>query len=132
MLVYVTTSRQLQQAFDHWLAETGSDERQVIKNVFDQFLAAPEAEIFHTVTGLVCFNVPEWQQQFDRWRDGEITRDPHNLETIRYWTLQVSDLIQSDWGVRHKLIVKECLQQSDDFSGSHAPPDLFDALIASR
>lgn len=131
MLVFVTTPRQLQTAFDTWITEVDSKDRRIIKNVFDQFMASPWAQTYHTLTGLVCFNVQQWQQGFDCWRDAEIARHPSNLEIIHYWTLRVSDLIQSDWGVQYKLIVKECLQQSDDFSGSHAPPDLFDALIES-
>ena len=109
MLVTVTTEAQLQAVFDNWIAGSDSDERRVIHTVFGQFMVSPEAAIFHTVTGLLCFNVPEWQRQFERWRDGEIARQPNHLETIRYWTLRVSDLLQSDWGVQHKLIVKECL-----------------------
>ena len=130
MLVTVTTPTQLNNALNDWIAESDSEERRIVKKVFDQFMTSTEANNFHTVTGLVCFNGPEWQVAFNRWRDGEITRQPHNLDTLHYWTVRVSNLIQSDWMIINKLIVTECLQQSDDFSGT-VTADLFDQLIAS-
>jgi hypothetical protein len=130
MLVTVTTATQFESALNYWISESDSEERRIVKKVFDQFMASNEAKIFHTVTGLVCFNGPHWQLVFNRWRDGEITRKPQNLDTIHYWTLRVSNLIQSDWMINNKLIVTECLQQSDDFSGK-VTADLFDALIVS-
>jgi len=130
MLVTVTTATQLENALNDWISESDSEERRIVKKVFDQFMASTEAKNFHTKTGLVCFNGPEWQAAFNRWRDAEIARQPQNLDTIHYWTLRVSRLIQSDWMITNKLIVKECLQQSDDFSVVDEP-DLFDTLIVS-
>lgn len=128
MIVFVTTPIQLEQAFTDWMDESQGNDREIIHKVFQAFMASSEAKIFHTVTGLISFPYPKWQRLFEQWRDAEISRNPEHLEKIHYWTRRVSELIGSDWGVKHKLTVMDCLDENDDFNPSHSK-DLLDPLV---
>lgn len=127
MLVYVTTPQQFESAFLDWSTQNSSDDRRIIHVVFNEFMHSDEAQEFYTSTQLYSFTVSHWLVQFNRWRDHEIKRQPASLEKIRYWCLHLSDLMQSDWGVGHKLIVQECFEEDDLIEPQD--PDLFDALF---
>lgn len=128
MLVYVATPQQFGDAFVHWCKQTQGNDRLMLHKVFNEFMTSNFAKPFYTTTHLYSFTIEQWISQFNFWRDSEIIRQPKHLETIRYWCIQLSDLLQSNWGVDYKLIVKECLEESSDIAQPHEP-DLFDSLL---
>jgi S-methylmethionine-dependent homocysteine/selenocysteine methylase len=110
MIIYVTTERQLKQAFDDWIAENPIDERRIIQRVFEAFMATAS---LHTVSGLVCFAVETWELKFRRWIETEVERAPASEGNIRRYAEMVIDHIYSPWGIEHKLIVRECLDAQE-------------------
>lgn len=130
MLVYVTTPRLIEQAFNHWIAQSPSDERKIVYRVYQEFMESPQAKSFYKVTQLISFAYPQWQSAFDQWRAQEIYTHPANQEKIRYYTERLAALLQSDWALEHKLIVQECLEQALDLV-PQPDTDLFDELVLS-
>ena len=128
MLVYAATPKQFEYALNQWTLSAEREHRLRVKAVLDQFMGDELAKPLRTETGLFCFTYPDWQIAFTRWRDHAIRRQPQQLEKIQYWTRQVSALLQSDWGLTHKLVVRECLQELLDIEPC-VEADLFDALV---
>lgn len=131
MLVFVATPQQFEHAFEHWCEQTTSKNRLILHNVFNEFMASSQASCFLTTTQLYSFTFEHWLKQFESWRDSEILRQPQHLETIRYWCIQLSDLMQSTWSIQYKLIVKECLEECADITLPHSP-DLLDSILFSE
>ncbi len=129
MLVYVTTPKLIRQAFEDWIADTGEDERKILWVIFQSFMDSREAHEFKTSTRLISFTYPHWLAAFWRWRDREILDHPAQLDKIHYYTRRLCELLQSDFGQVYKLIVRECLNETD--TPLIEKPDLFDALVES-
>ncbi len=130
MLVYVTTPKIINQAFLDWVEHTGEEQRKIVHRVFQEFMDSPQASGFHSSSGLICFDYPQWQSMFDQWRDLEIRNHPEHQEKIRYYTDKLCMHLQSDWAVQHKLVMKEHLDEMADIvQQSHQ--DLFDELVRS-
>jgi hypothetical protein len=109
MLVYVATPEQIDQAFICWIDETGDDTRRVVHQVYRWFMSTEYAKAYNTVSGLISFSLDDWLGVFRQWIDKEIIANPGNVADIRKWSSMLIDLISSDWGINHKLIVRECL-----------------------
>jgi hypothetical protein len=116
MIVYVVTHKQLEKSFLDWKQEKTNQEqteRQFIYQVFVSFMNSPDAKLFHTVTGLICFPIAQWKIQFEQWCVNEITLKPKSEETIRHWSERLINHLESPWCIDEKLIVSECLDQHD-------------------
>jgi hypothetical protein len=109
MIVYVSTSEQIDLAFQQWIDETKEDDRRIVHLVYKEFMLSDCAKAYNTVSGLTSFNLDDWQIVFRQWIDQEIIENPGNAADIRKWSSMLIDLISSDWGINHKLIVRECL-----------------------
>ncbi len=117
MLVYVTTTKTIESAFNAWIDDADDDEqnrqRQIVVKVYQWFMASPEAKRFQTITGLISFPLDTWEAAYWRWIDKEITAHPENETNIRLWSGQLITLMSSSWSRDHKLIVRECLDALD-------------------
>jgi hypothetical protein len=113
MLVYVATTEQIDKAFHLWISETDEDDRRIVHLVYKEFMLSEIANTYNTVSGLISFSLEDWQVKFQQWIDNEILTNPSNANAIRRWSGMLIALISSEWAVRHKLIVRECLE--DEF-----------------
>jgi hypothetical protein len=116
MIVYVVTYKKLEQSFSDWIKAAPASEkaeRQFIYQVFVSFMNAPDAKLFHTVTGLISFPISEWKIQFEKWCENEIANNPASELNSRLWSKRLIDHLESTWCIDEKLIVSECLDQQD-------------------
>ncbi len=116
MLVYVTTANKIEYAFQHWIGESGNEQRRIVHQVYQWFMASAEAQKFHTITGLISFPLDSWELTFRHWIEREITTHPGQAENIRRWSEQLIALMSSHWGLAHKMIVQECLDEQEVFT----------------
>ncbi len=117
MLVYVTTTKYIERAFQSWINEAGDDseieQRRIVFRVYEWFMTSDDARQYHKITGLLSFPLDSWEITFRRWIEREITSHPDNEEKIRHWSEQLITLMSSVWCVEHKLVVMECLEMFD-------------------
>ncbi|MFT5550553.1 MAG: hypothetical protein ACI9CO_002487 [Candidatus Azotimanducaceae bacterium] len=72
-----------------------------------------QARLYHTVTGLVCYPLDNWIERFNGWAQSEIDQAPEKESQIRDLSGQVIELLNSNWCIRHKLLARECLNESE-------------------
>jgi hypothetical protein len=113
MIVYAVTPKQMNKAFLDWIEETGTDDRKILHKIFNTFMGTAESRQFLTVTGLICFPFDKWELLFRRWAEHEIDRVPDHEDSIRRWTNDLIVLLTSSWCMKHKLIVRGCLDEMD-------------------
>jgi hypothetical protein len=113
MLVYVATPEQINEAFIRWIDESDDDTRRIVYTVYQWFMNSDYANHYKTVSGLISFSLVDWESSFRQWIEREIERHPKNKDDIRNWSASLIKLLSSDWGIKRKLIVKECLDDND-------------------
>ena len=116
MKAYVATAKQIDQAFESWIDAGGESERQgrkFVRAIYQSFMLTEQAQIYHTVTGLVCYPLDNWIECFNCWVQSEVDLAPEKETWILDLTGQVIELLDSNWCIKHKLIARECLNESE-------------------
>jgi len=113
MMVFVATKKQFIDAFDSWISEDPVDYRLIMKRVFEAFIDSDFSTALFAPTGLLCFDLNQWSNALELWRDHEISAFPKSEDSILCYTRQLDDLIRSKWSITFKLVVQECLSDSD-------------------
>jgi hypothetical protein len=116
MKAYVATAKQIDQAFESWIDAGGESEhqrRKFVHAIYQYFMDTEQARLYHTVTGLVCYPLDNWIERFNGWAKSEIDQAPEKESQIRDLSGQVIELLNSNWCIRHKLLARECLNESE-------------------
>jgi hypothetical protein len=116
MKAYVATAKQIDQAFESWIDSGDESEllgRKFVHAIYQYFMDTEQAQIYHTVTGLVCYPLDNWTERFNAWAQSEIDQAPEKESQIRDLSAQVIELLDSNWCVKHKLVARECLNDSE-------------------
>ena len=116
MKAYVATTEQIDQAFEFWIdagAESEQQSRKFVQAIYQYFMATEQAQCYHTITGLVCYPLDNWIDRFNAWTQSEIDQAPKKERQIRDLTRQVIELLDSHWCIKHKLVARECLDESE-------------------
>lgn len=126
MRVFVYTEQHIDRAFTRRIEEATDkverDRRRIQQVVDASFRSSPESRMLRAPTGLYCHTLDQWLQAFTRWRDAEIERHPESRKNIERYCADLSALMTTRWPLDAKLLVRECLDDSDDFCSADDGP----------
>lgn len=76
-------------------------------------MAIEQAQLYPTITGLVCYPLDNSIEPFNTWTQIEIDQALEKESQIRVLTGQVIELLNSNWCIEHKLVAREFPYESE-------------------